>query len=293
MGVRGGVLAALFVAVFWGQLRFIPPFGNLVDAWIHDADWSHGSLIPVFSAYLIYLRWDRLRGCRPRLAWLGLPIMLLGLAFYAAALGWVIPFGYARPCALMVTLLGVLVFLWGVPAMYYLWLPWIYLFFAIPLPQRIYFLLTDPLRRMAATVASTVLSLRPGLHVERVGSNIEFLWQGQEGVIGVADACSGMRSTVTLCALGVAVACMSDRPLWQRLILVAACVPIATFCNFVRVTITCWLHIFVDPKYAEGTYHMLLGLLIIMFAFGIFTGVGWILSRLYVEEEVSESEAEL
>jgi len=95
---------------------------------------------------------------------------------------------------------------------------------------------------------------------------------------------------VTLCALGVAVACMSDRPLWHRIVLVLACVPIATFCNFIRVTVTCWLHVFVDPKYASGDYHMMLGLVIIVLAFGIFSGIGWILNRLVVDEDEAEPE---
>jgi exosortase len=184
---------------------------------------------------------------------------------------------------MMLTLLGLIVLMTGVRALWWLWLPWIYLFFAIPLPQRLYFAWTDPLRRMAAEVASASLSLLPGLHIARVGSNLEYIYQGQSGIIGVADACSGMRSTMTLCALGVAVACMSERPLWHRIVLVLICVPIATFCNFIRVTITCFLHIYVDPKYATGQYHMMLGLVMILLAFAIFSGIGWLLSHLFVE----------
>jgi exosortase len=166
--------------------------------------------------------------------------------------------------------------------------PWLYLQFAIPLPKNIYFALTDPLRRMSATVAVGVLSLVPGLSIQRVGSKIHYTYfsggQAQAGGIDVADACSGMRSTITLCALGVAVAYMSERPWWQRVIMVLACVPIATLCNFIRVTTTCSLHIFVDPKYAEGTYHTVLGLVLLLVAFGIFSGLGWVLSNLVVEE---------
>lgn len=100
-----------------------------------------------------------------------------------------------------------------------------------------------------------------------------------------------MRSTVTLCALGVAVAFMSDRPRWQRIVLVLSCVPIATFCNFIRVTVTCWLHVFVDPKYASGQYHMMLGLIVILLAFGIFSGLGWVLNQLVVEEPDTDEAA--
>lgn len=287
--LKTAAIVVAFIAVFWDLLDFLPPnYGLLTYTWIFEADWSHGPLIPLFSAYLVYAKWDRIRRCPVRHTWPGLILLLAGLGLYLWVLSGGLLFGYARPLAMMITLLGVIIFLCGLPALRYLWLPWLYLFFAIPIPQRIYFALTNPLRRLAATVASTVLNVVPDLHVERVGSNLEYVYRGASGVIGVADACSGMRSTVTLCALGVAVAFMSERPTWQRVILVLACVPIATFCNFIRVTITCWLHACVDPKYATGQYHMMLGLVVIMFAFGIFSGLGWVLSHLVVEETEAE-----
>ena len=227
----------------------------------------------------------------PYIVAVGLLVLLTGLGTYLWTLAGGLLFAYARPLAMLVTLLGAIILLCGLPVLRYVWLPWLYLFFAIPIPQRIYFAMTDPLRRMAATVAATVLGAIPGLGLDlrRVGSNLEYTYGGTTGVIGVADACSGMRSTVTLCALGVAVAFMSERPAWQRVILVLACVPIATFCNFIRVTVTCWLHVFVDPKYASGEYHMMFGLVVILLAFGIFSGLGWVLNRLFVEEPESEA----
>lgn len=283
--IKAVVIGLLFVATFWNLLAFVPPLGALLHAWAHELDWSHGWLIPVFSGYLVFIHWDRIRRCPVRHAWLGLPVLLVGLLVYVWSLSGALPFGYARPASMMIALLGVIVLLCGVPAMRYLWLPWAYLLFAIPLPQRIYFALTDPLRRMAAEVATAVLSMFPGLYIERVGSVIEFVHRGVAGQLGVVDACSGMRSTITLCALGVAVAFMSERPTWQRIVLVAACVPIATFCNFIRVTVTSYLYIFVDAKYASGTYHTMLGLLVILLAFSIFSGVGWLLSRLVVDAD--------
>jgi exosortase/archaeosortase family protein len=95
-----------------------------------------------------------------------------------------------------------------------------------------------------------------------------------------------MRSAITLCAIGVAVAFMTRRPAWQRLVLLAACVPIAMFSNFIRVTATCLLHIYVGAEYATGTYHMVLGLVTLLLAFAIFTGLAWLLGNLIVETDV-------
>ena len=275
--VRVGVVAACFVAVFYNALL------DLQFTWRRDPNWSHGWIIPLFSIWFVHHNWERIKRVPVRLAWIGLPIMLAGLTLY-----WVSVFGvrigYVRPFSMLICLLGVIIFLCGLPVMRYAWVPWAYLFFAVPLPKRFYFMLTDPLRRIAATSAAAMLSLFPDLDIERLGSVLEYSYKGVFGVLGVEDACSGMRSTMTLCALGVAVTFMSDRPWWQRIIMVAACVPIATFRNVIRVTVTCVLHIFVDASYATGTYHTALGLVMLLLAFGMFSALGWVLSNLFVEE---------
>lgn len=288
--IKAAIVAAAFVATFWQLLDFIPAggLGEVVHRWVHESDWSHGPIIPLFSAYLLYLRWDYVRRAPIRGTWVGLVIMLLGLALYQYSL-WGLMIGYARPVAMMVCLLGVVVFLCGLPVMRYAWLPWLYLFFAIPIPRRYYFFMTDPLQRLAASAACAILELMPGLDIERMGIMIHPVLNGRPLTpLSVSDACSGMRSTMVLCALGTAVAFMSARPWWQRLLLLASCVPIATFCNAIRVTVTCWLHIYVDPKYAEGTYHTVLGLVVILLATLMFLGLGWLMNNLVVEEREPE-----
>jgi len=283
--IQAAIVAAAFVALFWELLDFIPAggFGSIVYRWVHEGDWSHGPIIPLFSAYLVYLRWEPIRRCRIRHTWVGLVILLLGLGIYQYAL-WGIQIGYVRPVAMMICLLGVLILLCGLPVMRYAWLPWLYLFFAIPIPQRYYFRLTDPLQRLAATVAVGVLEVFPQVETERLGTMIHATYAGHVHELSVSDACSGMRSTMVLCALGTAVAFATARPWWHRVILLASCLPIATFCNAIRVTTTSGLHIFVDPKYATGKYHTALGLVLILLAFGIFLSIGWVLNNLFTEE---------
>lgn len=284
--IKAAIVAALFVLVFHETIR------SLAHKWLNESDWSHGAIIPFFSAYLVAQKWDRIRKCPIQGAWLGLPILVtaLGLYIFNYTDYGIIGMGGMWPYSMLLALLGVIILLCGVPVLRYAWLPWAYLLFAIPLPKGIYFALTDPLRRFAAYVATAILGLIPDLDVERVGSMIEYYYQGNAGTIGVADACSGMRSTITLCALGVAIAYVTERAWWQRLILVLACIPIATFCNLIRVIITCLLHIFVDSKYAEGTYHMMLGILVLLLALGMFSALGWFLNNLVVEVEEEEAQ---
>jgi exosortase/archaeosortase family protein len=100
-----------------------------------------------------------------------------------------------------------------------------------------------------------------------------------------------MRSTITLCALGVALTFLSDRPLWQRIIMLLSCVPIAIFSNVVRVTATSLIHIYAGEQYATGNYHTALGLATMFMAFLVFLGIGWVLSRLVVEVDEEPVEA--
>jgi exosortase/archaeosortase family protein len=78
---------------------------------------------------------------------------------------------------------------------------------------------------------------------------------------------------------------LSDRPWWHRLVMVIACLPIAIFCNMLRVTITGLIHIYWNPEYAQGTAHTILGLVMLFVAFGLFSGILHVLSNLFIEEK--------
>jgi len=85
---RVAILAALFVAVNYWQLP------TLIGKWRTDTNWSHGFLIPLFSIYLLYARWDELLAARRRVCLVGLPIMVLGLltellGYYPLGVTWI------------------------------------------------------------------------------------------------------------------------------------------------------------------------------------------------------------
>src|SRR4030042_706164 len=100
--IKTAVIGVLFIATFWHLLDFVPPLGALVHAWRYEMDWSHGPLIPVFAAYLVYLKWNHIRRCRVRYTWIGFLIILIGLAVYLWALSGQLRFGYAKPFSMMV-----------------------------------------------------------------------------------------------------------------------------------------------------------------------------------------------
>ena len=282
---------------------------RIVGLWISDASWSHGFLIPLFSLYFIHQRRGgilslehvrdplaelasgrrppRLQAGQTRPNYLGLVLLVGLLGFYAFNV--VSPAGYAyfRPLAMIGALAAVVLLLGGWRLLGYTWLPIFFLVFAVPLPRRYYVALTTPMRELAATVATVLLNLVDGLQASRSGVVIDIVYQGRhlEPALDVAEACSGMRLLMAFLALGVAMAYLHERPLWQRLILLASTAPIAIFCNIVRVTVTGFLHVLAGPEYTQGIYHDGLGLAMLPLAFGLYGALGWFMASLFITED--------
>ena len=85
-------------------------------------------------------------------------------------------------------------------------------------------------------------------------------------------------------ALGVVMAYIHRRPLWQRIILLVSTIPIAIFCNIVRVTVTGFIYVFINPKYTQGIYHDMLGMAMLPLAFGLYGFLAWFMSSLFIDE---------
>jgi len=277
------ITGGLFCYLFHNEIQAI------VHKWITDISWSHGFLIPIFSLYFInQKRTEILRSTangefKPN--YLGLFFLICGILFYPLNIVH-FQYGYLRPIAMIATLGAVVLFLGGWRLVKYTWLPIGFLVFAVPLPDRYYRGLTIPMRQWAATVASALLSLVNELEATANGVVIDVVYKGQrlEPALDVAEACSGMRLLMVFLALGVAMAYLHRRPIWQRLVLLTCTIPIAIFCNIVRVTITGFIYILIHPKYAQGIYHDALGLAMLPLAFGLYGFLAWFMSSLFIEE---------
>jgi len=277
--IRIAVVAALVLAAYWGPIRHY-----LVARWLVDGNWSHGWLIPLFSVYFLVMRREDLARCVPRPNYLGAVILAFSLAAYFWS-AWRARMAYPQSLSLVGTVFGATLLLGGWSVMRVAWFPIAFLFFAIPLPQSLYVELTRPLRELASTVAAAVMPLFvPGLHTQAQAVVIDYVRPGMApGQLNVEEACSGMRLMMAFVTLGVAMAYLGDRPLWQRVIMVASCLPIAVLCNAVRVTITGLLTITGHAEYAQGTPHQLLGMVMLLIALGCFSLIGYVLSHLFVE----------
>lgn len=283
--IRLAVIAALFMLVYGRTIQ-----GGLINRWIQDANWSHGWLIPLFSLYFLNSRRAEMAAVPIKTNYLGAVILAGSLAIFLLCVLW-LRMGYPKGLSMITALLGLTLLMGGWGLLRIVWFPIVFLIFAIPLPESIYFSMTFQLQKIAASVSSGVLPLLvPGLHTEAQAVVIDYVLPGMPpGQLNVQEACSGMRSSIAFAALGVAMAYLNERPLWQRLVMVASCLPIAIFCNAIRVIVTGWLQVTGHEELARGTTHEMLGVLMFVVALGLFSLIGYVLANLWIEDSEETS----
>jgi exosortase len=274
------IIAGLFCFLFRNEIA------TIIHTWLTDPSWSHGFLIPLFSLYFINQHRREILNLQTKPNYLGLFFLICWILFYFFNI--VSPSGYAyfRPVSMIAAMGAVVLFLGGWRLVRHLWLPIAFLMFAVPLPRRYYVGLTMPMRHLSAQAATALLNLVSTIQASASGVVIDIIYKGErlEPPLDVAEACSGMRLLMAFLALGVAMAYLHYRPLWQRIILLASTIPIAILCNIVRVTVTGFIYVLIDPSYTKGIYHDLLGIGMLPLAFALYGFLAWFMSSLFVEE---------
>lgn len=248
-------------------LAYAPIWYWMVDRWLAPGSYySHGFLIPLMSAYLIWKDRSRLSLDFDRGRFLGLWIVLLGLFAYLIAAFWKIYFVGAG--TFLMVLLGGLVYLYGYSPLRFFWFPWIFLVFMIPIPLITVADLSLKLKLFAAATALRIIEFF-GIIAVRDGSYLHF----QNGTMIVGDVCSGLRSLIALLAFGAFFAYQSRVPRWGKVTLFMASMPIAWLANICRIVILCFIgRIFGIPA-ASGVVHDVSGILIFVFAFLMLFGM--------------------
>lgn len=272
----------LIVAVLYGLL-FREELKRLLDLW-STANESHGFLIPLFSLYFLYQDRKQLKETVGRPSYWGVAVILFSVAIYLY-IGAFQGFYYVRQLMMILLLAGVVLLLGGWRIFRIVWLPVFYLWFAMPLPSRLYTQITMPMREWGSSAAALILNVMPGIHCNASGVLIHGVHAGKPFSLNVADACSGMRLLMAFLALGVAMAYLEYRPALHRIILLCSTIPIAIFCNILRVLLTGFIHIYIGPEYATGLLHTLLGIVMLGVAFALYGLLAWIMNHLVIEEE--------
>ncbi len=273
------VIVALLVLAYWTPIRL-----HLVHRWLHDGNWSHGPIVPFFSLYFLIAQRERLFAIKPQVNYFGAVLLAGSLAAYFL-FAFIFPMAYPQDLTIPGAIAGLVLLFGGWNMLRVTWFPILFLLFALPLPESIYVKITMPLREFASMMSAPILELiLPDLEVERQAVVIDFMYKGRMGQLYIEDACSGMRLTMSFLALGVAMAYLGDRPIWQRVTMIATVVPIAIFCNIIRVTTTGVFTVIGRQEYAQGTPHQLLGIAMLGLALGLFALIGYFLDHLFVDE---------
>lgn len=288
MTLQTVVLTGLMVVLFRHVLD------HLVHKWQSSEDWSHGFIIPFFSLYYLYIRRDLMpvgladRSLLPRLA--GAALLIVAYLIYVRFT--VARIYYPKDVALVMSIMGVILMVCGWPIARWSWFAVAFLMFAMPLPDNIYEQLTTPLQQIAARVSAGVLAIVPDMTTEASGTVVDYSYRGRTGTLDVERACSGMRLLMTMTALGIAMTFVNERPLWQRLVMILICVPIAVFCNIIRVTTTGFFVVFGRSDLAQGTAHTLLGLMMLAVAFSLYGATSYVLNHLFIDSQPEPGDTE-
>jgi len=275
-----GTVAGLFIAVFWPNLRRL---WDKTNPFYGEPNWGHAICVPIIGLYYLYANRDELLRQTVRVRWEGLIVMLGGILFY----GWAIWPGqndFFKDVGMVIALFGLVLLLTGWQVMRIAWFPVAYIVCAIPWPSLFYSRLASPLQALAASVSVGVLRLT-GVDAINTGTKIHMMGaNGMERVLNVAEACAGLRSLMTFITLGAAVAFLSNRTLWQKIIITLSAIPIAIFCNVMRVAGQGLLDYYVSHAWSEGFAHQFAGLVMLVPAFFLILLVAWCVDQLFVEE---------
>jgi exosortase len=254
-------------------LCYFPILRLLVNQWSNDDDMGHGFFVPVVAAYIAWQRKDELAGLQSRPNYLGLALIICAaVQAYIGTLGAEL---FLARTAFVEAIFGTVLFLGGWQAIRILFLPLALLLFMIPIPTVIYNQITLPLQLFASRVAADVLDL-VGIPVLREGNVLELPSQK----LSVVEACSGIRSLMTLTFLSLVYAYFFDSKPWMRWVLLIATVPIAIAANAFRVTVT-GIMSEIDPELAHGFMHTAQGWVIFMIALIILVATHQLINRVY------------
>lgn len=283
-GLCFGLALALLTLVYWDV------FVWMESVWSGNSDYSHGYLVPVFAAYILWSNRGSLRqpqsGNQNSKAnqhtdsglLLGAVLMICGLAM--RLVGIYMRLRTLEGISMIPMTLGIITLIFGrqaarrgAPAV-------LFLLFMVPLPSFLSGQLSGLLQTIATTV-STFAFQTLGIPAFAEGNIINL----SKGTIGVAEACSGLRMLYAFFALTVGACMVIDRAWPEKAIIALSAIPIAIIANCIRIIATGFAYEYFEPETAEHIFHDVAGWLMMPVGFTILLGVLGILDRLIVPDE--------
>ena len=265
------LLPTLLVVAILGVL-YAPVLRDLVRQWWDDPNYGHGFLVPVIAGWILWRERSRLGRITPQPASRGLLVMCGAIALLiAGSLGAEV---FTSRMSLIILVAGITFFLAGKEMLRAVAFPLCFLSLMIPLPAIIHYQITFPLQLTASRVAASCLEIT-NVPVLREG-NLLYL---PNYTLEVVEACSGIRSLVSLLTLGLAYVYFVEKKRWIQAALLLLILPIAVLSNSLRIVGAGLLTYSFGPEAAEGFFHFFSGWVIFMSAALLILAAHWSLRR--------------
>ena len=244
--------AVLILVIGWLYSAIIY---QLVAQWWSDPNFSHGFFVPAFSGFVLWQ--NRKRLVRLPLAPSRWGLLIIAFALIVLVVGVLGAELFLSRISLLLLIAGLVIFFLGWRVFRAVLFPWAFLILMIPVPAILFNQITFPLQILASKVAATVLPWL-GVPVLREGNIINL----PAMPLAVAEACSGIRSLLSLTTLTIIYGYLLEPRIWARIVLALASIPIAVAANSFRIVGTGLVVQYWDPDKAEGFFHVFSGWLI-------------------------------
>lgn len=251
---------------------------KLMTIWWEREEYSHGPLIPLLFLFFIWQSKDKIETVPFTASYIGVVILLLGLLI--GLVGNLSTIYTVMQYAFLITLFGLVLSLVGRSAMKYFWVPLGILVFMIPLPNFLYFNLSQQLQLISSSIGVEVIRFF-GVSVFLEGNVIDL----GSYKLQVVDACSGLRYLFPLMSFGFICAYLFKAPMWQRVLIFLSTIPITVLMNSFRIGV---IGVLVDrfgQEQAEGFLHDFEGWIIFMACVAILFAEMWVLNKLFSKEK--------
>jgi len=264
--IKLGIIAGLLVFIYWPAFTWMIARFNEADTY-----YSHGFLVPFVFLYLIWAKRDDLK--KAEISPLNIGLVLLIPALLVHLLAHLLEINFVSGFSLIAALFGLSLYLYGLGVSRQLAFAIIFLVFMIPLPQVLIISISFKMKILAAQAATLFINLM-GIQAVREGSIVNL----PNTALTVGDPCSGLRSLISLAALGALYAYLIKLSRPRKALLFLLSIPIALIANIIRIILLLLVAFVYGSDVATGKFHDFSGFLVFGFAFtGLFI-VGRILS---------------